>query len=65
MVPRIAESIEYSKFAASEPKELPKLVKFGERPYDEPGSKGDVYVVVVKGNMGDAGDAKVSAAVYR
>jgi hypothetical protein len=31
LLPRIADKIEYSKFAASDPKELLKVLKFGER----------------------------------
>lgn len=31
VVPRMADKIEYSRFAASEPNELLKVLKFGER----------------------------------
>lgn len=38
----IAERIEYSKLAASDPKDEPNVEKAGDMEYEEFGSKGDV-----------------------
>lgn len=61
VLPSIAERMEYSKFAPSDPKDEPKEEKAGDIEYEEFGSKGEVYVVVVNGNIGETGAAYGSA----
>lgn len=61
VLPSIAERMEYSRFAPSDPKDEPNEEKAGDIEYEEFGSKGEVYVVVVNGNIGETGAAYGSA----